>query len=219
VQSGSYSSVLTLVRESGVTTDVRTGVSSDRCHNCRAANSDSEAATCSFCGAPFEPGKHDFVLANVSNWEVWLAARRYRAAEAKAVEPYLPSFKFVDERRRLLQMMVAIARTDGEVDSSERALLKLCSSRWGVPFKEIREMLEAKTPPPPPDLEPDSWVARAFLEAVISMAAIDGSIDTKERSLIGNLARRLKVEMPSRAELDARAAKARATRRELEREA
>lgn len=215
VPISSQSTVLTLVRESGVKTDVHTGVSSDRCHKCKAAHGEGDTVKCSYCGAPLEPGKHDFVLNEVQGWETWMTTRRQRAEVAKAVEPYLPSFKFVDERLRLLQMMAAMARADGTVDSSERALLKLCAKRWGVSFRDVAPMLEHDKPPEV-DLEPGSWIARSFVEAVIAAAAIDGKIDSKERALIIRLARRLRVDVPSREALAARAEQVLRTRREVE---
>ncbi len=215
VPVSSQSTVLTLVRESGVKTDMRTGVSSDRCHKCKAAHGEADTVKCSYCGAPLEPGKHDFVLDGAHGWETWMSVRRQRAEVAKTVEPYLPSFKFADERLRLLQMMAAMARADGRVDSSERALLKLCAKRWGVGFRDVAPMLDCHQPPEF-DLEPGSWLARSFLEAVITAAAIDGQIDSKERALILRLARRLRIAAPSREALAARAEQVKATRRQVE---
>lgn len=214
VPRGSYATVLTLVRDSRVATDVTTGVSSDRCHACKAASQDSDAALCAFCGAALEPGRHDFVLREARPFEDWMATRQQRGAVAAAVEPFLPSFKFADERQRLLEMMAAMVRADGEVSSSERALIKLCCRRWGIDFPLIRPVLDGEAPAPEVRLEKGSWPARAFLEGLCDAAAIDGVVDRKERALLVAVARRLELEIPTVHSLKLRADRVRRSLRE-----
>lgn len=208
VPRASYATVLTLVRDSGATTDLATGVSSDRCHACKAASDDADSPACQYCGAPREPGAHDFVLRAASSFEQWMARRAEHGEVVEAVSPYVPAFKFADERLRLLQMMAALARADGEVSRGERALIKVCCRRWGVPFPEVREVLDGRAGAPELVLEPGSWPARAFLEALCEMAAIDGVIDSKERALLSRTAKHLGLPIPSLASLRARAEQA-----------
>ena len=205
VPRSSFATVLTLVRDSGGHTDVSTGVSSDRCHACRAANHDSEAGVCSFCKAPLQAGAHDFVLRDARAFEDWMARRQEHATLAQAVEQFLPSFKFVDERLRLLQVMAALVRSDGSVTRVERALLKACCRRWGIGFAQVRPVLDGQSPPPEVTIEPGSWPARAFLEGLCEAAAGDGVIDRTERALLSAFARRLGLPPPTNVALKARA--------------
>lgn len=205
VPRSSYATVLTLVRKSGAQTDVKTGVSSDRCHSCRGANQDTEASSCAFCQAPFAPGEFDFVLKKAESFEAWMTSRTETSALRKAVEPFLPSFKFVDERTRLLRMMASLAYADGTVSREERALLKVCSRRWGIPFEEIRPNLEGAVPPLEASLKKGSWPARAFVEGLCDAAAIDGVIDRRERNLILKIAKHLGIEAPTQPAMQARA--------------
>jgi len=213
VPRASFATVLTLARERGAATPLDTGVSSDRCHGCKAAFQEDVAA-CSYCGAPAEPGKHDFVLRDARPMEDWMAWRQSRATLAQAVAPYLPAFKFVDERRRLLLMIAALMRADGVVSQAERALVRVCCARWSIPYPEILPVLEGQEQPPEITLEPKSWQARAFLEGLCDAAAIDGVIDVKERALIASVAKKLGLDVPTIAALNARAEAVRRTLKE-----
>lgn len=214
IAPSSFATVLTMVRAAGAKTDVSTGVSSDRCHACRAASQDGDADTCSFCGVKREPGKHDFVLRDARAFEDWMAHRQQQATLEAAVAPYVPAFKFADERLRLLQLMAAMARADGEVGRIERAHLKTCCRRWGVGFDRVRPTLDGEAAPPEGLPEKGSWPARALLEALCDAAAIDGVIDHKERAMLVSVARRLGVEAPTVHALKARADAVRRTLRQ-----
>lgn len=213
MKPASFATVLTLARERGLASSVETGVSSDRCHACKAAFQD-DAVACTYCGAPAEPGRHDFVLRDARPMEDWMAWRQSRATLQQAVVPFLPAFKFVDERRRLLQMIAGVVRADGQVSRAERALVRLCCQRWDIPYGDVLPVLTGEAPAPEVTLPPKSWQARAFLEGLCDAAAIDGYVDGKERGLLATVARRLELEVPTHAALKARADGVRRTLRE-----
>jgi hypothetical protein len=208
VPLGNEATVFTLVRDARALTDLRRGVSTDRCPNCAASLQEVEGERCSYCQAEFHPRDTDFVLTSVLGWEGWLQRETEREALDAEVNPFIPAFKFTGERERLLRAMAALVVADGEVAPTERRLLHRCAETWGVDQAKVRDWLESPQGLPPLDLPPGSWVARAFVEALITAAAIDGHVDRHERALLTTVAEKLGVEPPSIHLLRSRAATA-----------
>ena len=95
------------------------------------------------------------------------------------------------ERQRMLFLMAAMARADGQIDDREMRMLKLCAERWGVPFEAVEQALAADpavferlVPAPGPQGE-------AFLRSLVQMALVDGKVDRQERRLLETTAARL----------------------------
>lgn len=208
VPLASQAVVFTLVRDADLVSEPRHGISTDRCARCWAALYDVEGDTCRYCREPFPPRSGDFVLRRAESWEGWLIAEREREELDAQMDPYVPSFKFVEERERLLRAMAALVAADGQVARAERRLLHRSALMWGVDGARVRGWLEQGAQLPPLELPPGSWVARAFLEGLIAAAAIDGHVDAKERALLVRVAEQLQVELPSIHALRARAASA-----------
>jgi tellurite resistance protein len=180
--------VFTLERKTGVRTDGDRGMATARCGNCGAPLTDSMEPTCEHCGAALNDGAHDWVLAQAEPFEIWAA--RPRAAVAPRT-PGQDGVMDARERQRMLFLMAAMARADGQIDDREMRMLKLCAERWGVPFEAVEQAIAADpavferlVPAPGPQGE-------AFLRSLVQMALVDGKVDRQERRLLETTAARL----------------------------
>jgi tellurite resistance protein len=81
--------------------------------------------------------------------------------------------------------MAAMAKADGVVDEKEKALLKMASERWSVPWANVELALNA-----PPDslfsklIVKGSSEAESFMRELVQVALADGKIDAKEKKLL-----------------------------------
>ncbi len=171
--------VFTLTRKAGAKTPTEAGMATNRCPQCHAPLTDNGTTSCEYCGAELASGERDWVLADAVLWEAWRARTSSRprpGAGAQAVDR--------SERERLVYMMAAMAMADGAVDAKERALLKMCSDRWNVPWANVELALNAG-----PNLF-DRLVgkqtpeAENFLRELVNLAMIDGKVDRKEKKLL-----------------------------------
>ncbi|MCY1023171.1 TIM44-like domain-containing protein [Pyxidicoccus sp. MSG2] len=199
--------VFSLVRRHGAQTNADNGMSTDRCPNCNATLTDSAATTCDFCNTQLGTGERDWVLASALPYEAWNVEQdqRYQAnvlRKAVATErdrervpsPGADVVMDVQERQRLLYMMAAIAAADGEVTSSERKLLKLCSERWGVEWSNVEMALGAGTQLFDRLVPRGSPEAELILRNIVEIAMVDGRIDRKERRMLETAAAHLGLQ-------------------------
>ncbi|MBS1148375.1 MAG: hypothetical protein H6Q89_73 [Myxococcaceae bacterium] len=171
--------VFTLTRKAGAKTHAEAGMATHRCPQCSAPASDSASTACEFCGTELASGERDWVLSDAVLWEAWRSATSSRprpGASAQVVDR--------SERERLLYMMAAMAIADGVVDDKERALLKMCSERWNVPWANVELALNAG-----PNLfgrlvAKQTPEAENFLRELVNLALVDGKIDRKEKQLL-----------------------------------
>ena len=169
--------VMLLERRSGAQTGV-SGMSTSRCPSCAAPLSDNGQATCEFCGTALATGEADWVLRDFGSWEWW------RAQGASRVSPADQEVPDRDERERLVYLMATMANADGVVDNKERAMLRMASERWSVPWENIEQALDA-----PPDsasrpITKGSAEAESFFRDLVQLARADGKVDAKEKKLL-----------------------------------
>jgi tellurite resistance protein len=186
--------IFTLARKAGVKTDAARGMATARCGNCGAPLGDSVQPTCEHCGATLNDGAHDWVLTRAEPFELWTArAQVQMPLHAASGAPAAARDTVLDaaERQRLLYTMAAMAAADGSVDDRERRMLKLCAERWGVPFQNVEQALNADpalferlVPTPGPGGE-------SFLRSLVQMALVDGKVDRQERRMLEAAAARL----------------------------
>jgi hypothetical protein len=203
--------VFTLTRKHGAKTNTSNGMSTDRCPQCNAPLTGSGSSTCDYCGARLGTGEQDWVLAHTFLSETWEARERQRRVPASALpsparlvhpEPVpaaatassgTDGVMDVRERERLLYMMAAIAAADGAVDASERKLLKLCATRWGIPWKNVEMALNSGSPLFSKLIPRGSPEASVFLRNLVQMALVDGRVDRKERRMLEAAAAHLDI--------------------------
>jgi uncharacterized membrane protein YebE (DUF533 family) len=180
--------VFTLERKAGVRTDADRGMATARCGNCGAPLTDSMEPSCEHCRASLNDGAHDWVLGQAEPYEIWAARPR---APAASRAPGQDAVLDARERQRMLFLMAAMARADGQADDRELRMLKLCAERWGVPFEAVEQALAADpavfeqlVPAPGPGGE-------AFLRSLVQMALVDGKVDRQERRMLEATAARL----------------------------
>ncbi|WP_224248288.1 TIM44-like domain-containing protein [Hyalangium gracile] len=194
--------VFTLTRKHGAKTNTSNGMATDRCPQCNAPLTNSGASTCDYCGARLGTGEQDWVLAFAFLSETWEARERQRrsagaqlpsparpispveAPAAAMASPGTDNVLDVQERERLLYMMAAIAATDGAVDASERKLLKLCATRWSVPWQNVEMALNSGPQLFNKLIPRGSPEASVFLKNLVQMALVDGRVDRKERRML-----------------------------------
>lgn len=194
--------VFTLARKHGAKTNTSNGMSTDRCPQCNAPLTSSGSSTCDYCGARLGTGEQDWVLAFTFLSETWEARERQqrmtgsaRPAPAMPVSPEAaPGAAMADagtdgvmdvqERERLLYMMAAIAAADGAVDAPERKLLKVCATRWGVPWQNVEMALNSGPALFSKLIPRGSPEASVFLRNLVQMALVDGRVDRKERRML-----------------------------------
>ena len=194
--------VFTLTRKHGAKTNTSNGMSTDRCPQCNAPLTGSGTSTCDYCGAQLGTGEQDWVLAYTFLSETWEAReRQLRTAGTARPSPAGPlspepmpgdemaglgtdAVMDVKERERLLYMMAAIASADGAVDVPERKLLKLCATRWGIPWQNVEMALNSGGTLFSKLIPRGSPEASVFLRNLVQMALVDGRVDRKERRML-----------------------------------
>lgn len=184
-------SVFSFTRAVGAKTNTGNGMATTRCPNCSAPEPISGELRCSFCGTPFNDGTKEWALSSVRTWEAFQAVAH--TVSKPSVGNGATAVVDRDERERLLYMMVALAQADGVVDASEKALLKMCAERWGIPWMKVElvlsidastmfdKLLVAKATP----------AAEQFLQQLVEIARADGRIDRRERKMLEAAATRL----------------------------
>jgi predicted lipid-binding transport protein (Tim44 family) len=194
--------VFTLTRKHGAKTNTSNGMSTDRCPQCNAPLTGSSSGACEYCGTRLDTGDKDWVLAHTFLSETWEARERQlrmsgtaRPSPAGPVRPEpMPgtvaagpgtdAVMDVKERERLLYMMAAIAAADGAVDVPERKLLKLCATRWGIPWQNVEMALNSGSTLFSKLIPRGSPEASVFLRNLVQMALVDGRVDRKERRML-----------------------------------
>lgn len=191
--------VFTLARKHGAQTNTSNGMGTNRCPQCNAPLTGNGAASCEFCGARLGTGEQDWVLAATSLLETWEARERQRRMSGggfpsptplQGKTPAVPEVSGgdgimdVQERERLLYMMAAIAAADGAVDASERKLLKLCATRWSIPWQNVEMALNSGESLFGKLIPRGSPEAAVFLRHLVQMALVDGRVDRKERRML-----------------------------------
>jgi len=188
--------MFTLVRKRGATTNTANGMSTSRCPHCSAPLTDSISTRCDYCGVELSSGAPDWVLASAQTIEAWNSREDdiFRASAAKPGQrPTEEIITDVRERERLLYMMAAMAAADGVVDEKERKLLKLCSTRWSIPWAKVEMALQAGPQLFDRLVPKGSPEAEVFLHSLLQMALVDGRIDKHELRMLQSAALRLGI--------------------------
>jgi len=188
--------MFTLVRKRGATTNTANGISTSRCPHCSAPLTDSISTRCDYCGVELSSGAPDWVLASAQTIEAWNSREDdiFRAVAAKpGQKPTEEIITDVRERERLIYMMAAMAAADGVVDERERKLLKLCSTRWSIPWAKVEMALQAGPQLFDRLVPKGSPEAEVFLHSLLQMALVDGRIDKHELRMLQSAALRLGI--------------------------
>lgn len=186
--------VLELVRAPGVLTNHAAGLATDRCHHCNAPQVESDAVNCGYCAALLP---QDWAFQALHSFEHWRSTVRAQATSAglsqETLLEHLGQLADPHERVRALSMMVGMARADGVVTESERALLEACTRRWSLDPGRLEALLEVPLDQLAPVVPRSPEEARDFYRALAGAALIDGKVDREEKKLLGLMAAHLKI--------------------------
>jgi uncharacterized tellurite resistance protein B-like protein len=183
--------VVTLVRAATARTDQGAGLASERCGQCRAPLTDSDAASCEYCGHEFGAASHEWQLEAVTPYESWRRPTSEKVRRQQAVaDNAAAAFATESERVRLLQLMAAVAKADGFVDRQEIKLLRGTAQRWRVDWRVVQPVLDGAGDGDL-DAAPDP---EALLRSLVLVARSDGRIDPRELALIQKVAAHLKQD-------------------------
>jgi tellurite resistance protein len=177
--------VLALARKTGVVS--KASMTALVCQACGAPLVESDSTRCDHCGAELAEGDQAWVLEAVLRPdELSLHPRRAPIATAAAdgtLAALVPDIADPRERRVLFARMAQLMAADGAIDRTERRLLQMCASRWGIPPEQVEQAIAA---PPQGDYSAPLGVQAPewFLAGLVAAAMADGRIDARERALL-----------------------------------
>ncbi len=175
--------VMLLERASGAKSSADNGMATNRCPQCHAPLTDNGQPSCEFCGTVLNSGERDWVVQDFGGWEWWKAKGGKPATPN--VAPAAAKVPDKDERERLVYLMAAMAMADGTVDEKERAMLKMASDRWGVPWANIELALNSPATSIFNRLiVKGSSEAESFMRELVQVALADGKVDSKEKRML-----------------------------------
>jgi len=190
--TGYYAHYLTLIRKTGITSDIKKGLHSLHCFSCGAPQSDSDKASCEYCFTPFNHGDLNWVLKDFTpriNRIMNIQGNQFEIAPA----PEKITEKIFDPIS-LLSGLVLILFADGEVDPKELALLNDFVKQRRIPQHVLNDILLAQKAGELTMLAPDEILdASAWLTKMIEMCLIDGQVSTKEYQLLIHFGKRFNI--------------------------
>ena len=172
--------VARLSRKAGVASKL--AMSSVVCANCGAPLTESDTTQCDHCHAELAAGQQDWVLdAMLPPGEV---LPRAHAPDAPLPDWLVPNIADPRERQALFAQMAAVMASDGNLDSKEKKLLRLCAQRWSVPQDFVAQVIGNPRPIYTNMLQSQSpqW----FLAGLVTAAMMDGKIDSHEQAMLQN---------------------------------
>ncbi|HEB91025.1 MAG TPA: Tim44 domain-containing protein [Deltaproteobacteria bacterium] len=199
-------SLLVMARRAGVQSDLGRAIVSAHCVRCGAPDEGPLEGRCGFCGEALDDGR-DWLIerflelesAEASQLCAEVVQARFAAAYGEAPgpvdEPGLSAARPGGEE--LLGWCLALAYCDGRIDRRELEELERLGDRLGVPADRARRLrqaaqfgrLEVEAPRNPAE-------AREWIEALTTLAAVDGPLGERELATIADLAGRVGIEVP-----------------------
>ncbi len=190
--------VLQMIRRTGATTDRGAGLATERCGNCQAPLTNSDSTICEYCGHDLAGGEKDWLVEALVPYLSW--SRPLSSDDGGPVIRLGGAsrghvFGTMSERTRLLQVLTALAKADGLVDSGERRILRKCAQRWGVPWDRVEVMLSSGSSFGLEGLDriPPEQAAELMSELTEMVGSHGGRVHPRERALLRECARRLNV--------------------------
>jgi len=189
--------VLVMVRAADAKTDRGAGLSTERCGNCNAPLTDSDSTSCDYCGHDLAGASREWQFEELVPREHWRRPSEVAAPSQRPLraEADLHAFYTPAERQRLLLLLAALARADGEVSGAERRMLRAHATRWQVPWGPVEAVLRGtRSGDPFAPLPPQSpEAAEQLVATLVAMARVDGRVDRRERFVILAAAKHLNV--------------------------
>jgi predicted lipid-binding transport protein (Tim44 family) len=173
------------------------GITAFKCASCAAPLASTDTGACEYCGSPVALDETQWHLLRVARPEA--VAIPVRTATDEMPGWAVPDLSDPRDRKALLARMASIMAADGVVEPRERKLLKVTARRWGVPYDQVRPVLEGRQPPveSPPTGDDEKGL---FLLGLVMTALVDGRVDSRERRMIHGVASSLHLpaDLPDR---------------------
>lgn len=181
--TGYYAHHLTMIRKSGVKSEIKKGLHSLHCYGCGAPQTDNYQDCCEYCDSRFNQGEQDWILQDV-------IPHIEHIVKMKGLEFALPETAQVKSDRifdpvSLLSGLILVLFADGRVDDQEKHLLDQFVKNRRIPQNVLDEIIAAAENGQLEMLTPDETLDAAdWLDKLIEMCLADGQVCTEERKLL-----------------------------------
>ena len=181
--SGFYAHHITLIRKTGLTSDLKKGLHSLHCFGCGAPQSENYQDCCEYCGKRFNSGEQDWVLEDFSpHLEHIIKVKGQQfAIDANPNKKADHIFDPVS----LLSGLVLVLFADGKVDAAEKKCLDEFVKSRRIPQKVLDDIIKAAEAGELDMFTPDETLdASDWLDKLIEMCLADGQVCAQEQKLL-----------------------------------
>jgi uncharacterized tellurite resistance protein B-like protein len=182
--------VYVLARQQDVKTPSQDGLSSLKCLSCGSPDRGENSSECAYCARTQNDGSLDWVLQEIQNYDAY-TYENISATDKTTAETGLFQ-KDYHHREAIIVSLLHVMQADGTYDDREYNFLHAMAVKQDLSTKRFDELImRAQTLDfTYPRLNTDSE-KKEFLEQIIHMCLIDGSISTEERKILKTAASRL----------------------------
>ena len=182
-ERGFYAHHITLIRKTGVTSDLKKGLQSLHCFGCGAPQSENYQDCCEYCGSRFNLGEQNWVLDSFSphlEHVINIKGQKFVIED----KPEKKSDRIFDPVS-LLSGLVLVLFADGKVDDGEKKYLDEFVKNRRIPQKVLDDIIKAAEAGELDMLTPDETLdASDWLDKLIEMCLADGEVCAKEQKLL-----------------------------------
>ncbi len=194
-----------LERRAGLASKLSDAFATSSCANCGAHDSGGVEPRCPYCGVPRQDGGSGWLLAEVAErgearhaqlvrecdalWRRVDPTPRSTPAPAPAAAPAAPR----PSRAGLLAWVVAAARSDGEVDESERRAIESLAERLGDRREHVEALLAMPVQELPAPQPREREQAVEWLTELCLLAMADGRVPRAEQDFLRRVAQHFSV--------------------------
>lgn len=180
---GFYAHHISLIRKTGLTSDVKKGLHSLHCFGCGAPQSTNYQDCCEYCGKRFNLGEQDWVLADFSphiEQNIKVKGQRLSVSDTRVKKA-----DHIFDPVSLLSCLVLVLIADGKVDPAEKKCLETFIKNRRIPQQVLDDVIKAAKAGELDMLTPDETLdASDWLDKLIEMCLADGEVCAQERRLL-----------------------------------
>ncbi|PKH03158.1 hypothetical protein CXF72_07485 [Psychromonas sp. MB-3u-54] len=181
--TGYYAHHLTMIRKTGVKSDIKKGLHSLHCYGCGAPQSDNYQDRCEYCDSLFNQGEQDWILQDfIPHIEhiIKMKGQEFALSETAQVK----SDRIFDPVS-LLSGLILVLFADGRVDKQEKHLLDQFVKNRRIAQSVLDEIITAAENGQLDMLTPDETLdASGWLDQLIEMCLADGQVCAEEWKLL-----------------------------------
>ncbi|MDA7747133.1 TerB family tellurite resistance protein [Psychromonas sp.] len=182
-ENGFYAHHITLIRKTGLTSNIKKGLQSLHCFGCGSPQSSNYQDCCEYCGNRLNSGEQGWILKRLS-------PHLEHIIEMKGQEfvvdnqPFNKSDRIFDPVS-LLSCLVLVLFADGKIDPAEKKCLDEFVKNRRIPEKILDDIMHAAQaghldmPMPDETLDASDW-----LNKLIEMCLADGEVCSQEKKLL-----------------------------------